>query len=99
MTGSIIGCDFVGTVVKAGSATSRHKVGDRVFGVVHGGKFPEIGAAAEYCVIADEIAMSAPESWSNEDVATLGVPFLTAVAVSFPATSLKTAGRDSHGWR
>lgn len=52
--------------------------------MVHGGKLPAVGSAAEYCVIGDDVAMSVPEGWSNEDAATLGVPFLTAAAVSLP---------------
>jgi NADPH:quinone reductase-like Zn-dependent oxidoreductase len=39
--GSICGCDYSGTIVKLGGPLkdSSKKVGDRVAGVVHGGKF------------------------------------------------------------
>ena len=82
VAGSIIGCDFVGTVVSSGSPSNKHKAGDRVFGVVHGGKYQDIGSAAEYCVIDDELAMDIPKGMSDEDAVTFGVSFVTAAAVS-----------------
>lgn len=81
--GSIIGCDFAGTVVQAGSSTSRHKVGDRIFSAIHGGKYANIGSAAEYCVVGDDLAMSIPEGMSGEDAVTFGVGFLTAAATLY----------------
>lgn len=86
--GSIIGCDFVGTVVAIGSSATKHSVGDRVFGAIHGGKYPTIGSAAEYCTVADDLAMAVPKDMKPEDATTFGVGFLTAAAVSF--TALRT---------
>lgn len=72
-------------MIGVGQGVSRHKVGDRVVGAIHGGKYDNIGSAAEYCVAADDLVFKVPESMSSEDAATFGVGFLTAAAVSFTA--------------
>jgi NADPH:quinone reductase-like Zn-dependent oxidoreductase len=80
--GSIIGCDLVGSVVAVGPLATRHKIGDKVFTAVHGGKYKENGSAAEYTLVDDSLAMSVPEGMSSEEAVTFGVGFLTAGAVS-----------------
>lgn len=85
--GSIIGCDVVGTVVAVGRGATRHKIGDRVVGAIHGGKYDNIGSAAEYCVAADDLVSKVPESISSEDAGTFGVGLLTAAGVSHSAWS------------
>lgn len=82
--GSTIGCDLAGTVVAVGDSTKRHSLGDRVFSAVHGGKYKDIGSAAEYCLVDDSLAMALPEGMSSREAATFGVGYLTAGAVSIP---------------
>lgn len=77
-----MGCDFAGTVVAAGSETKIHQIGDKVFGAVHGSKYPDKGSAAEYCVVEDDLAITVPEGLKQEEAVVYGVGFLTAAAVS-----------------
>lgn len=73
---------MVGSVVAVGPAVTRHKVGDRVFTAVHGGKYKDFGSAAEYTLVDDSLAMSVPQGMSSEEAVTFGVGFLTAGVVS-----------------
>ncbi|QSZ32685.1 hypothetical protein DSL72_002264 [Monilinia vaccinii-corymbosi] len=78
--GSIVGCDFSGTVVEIGSEVkSDVKKGDRIWGFVHGCNYlnPEDGAFAEYIVAKDGIFGKVPDFMSMEDAATLGVAVAT----------------------
>lgn len=79
--GSIIGCDYAGTVHKVGgpAAAQRWKVGDRVAGAVHGGLYPDRGAFAEYLKIDADLAWRVPDPVSDADAATYGVSAVTAM--------------------
>lgn len=90
--GSIVGCDLVGTVVALGSSNSKHQIGERVFSAVHGGKYPNIGSAAEYCIVPDSLAIRVPESMPSTEAVTFGVGFLTACIVRTQHITLT----DSH---
>lgn len=79
--GSIIGCDLVGSVVALGPSATRHKIGDKIFTAVHGGKYKDNGSAAEYTLVDDSLAMAVPEGMSSEEAVTFGVGFMTAGAV------------------
>lgn len=73
--GAIDGCDFAGVVVKIGSTVTRPlKVGDRVFGAVHGSNplCHQSGAFAEYVAAASEFLFHIPDSMSFETAAGLG---------------------------
>lgn len=76
--GSLLGCDFAGTIVDIGqSVTKNWSKGDRVAGVTKGGFAiqPEDGAFAEYIVVKGDIQIKIPGNLSFEKAATfpLGV--------------------------
>lgn len=78
---STLGCDYSGTVEALGDGASKFKVGDRICGVVHGGKFPDRGSFAEYLVVKEEFTMAVPKQLGDAEAATYGVGFCTAAMV------------------
>jgi NADPH:quinone reductase-like Zn-dependent oxidoreductase len=82
--GSTIGCDFVGTVEQIGGGSSpsdRIKTGDRIVGIVHGGKYKGYGSAAEYLVVEKELCWGVPSGMEPSEAVTFGVGFVTAAFV------------------
>jgi NADPH:quinone reductase-like Zn-dependent oxidoreductase len=78
--GSIIGCDYAGTVASIGpQAKGNWRIGDRIAGVVHGGIYPDRGSYAEYLKIDGDLAWKIPESVSDAEAATYGVSAATAM--------------------
>lgn len=78
--GSIIGCDYSGTVAKVGSkAPGDWKVGERVAGMVHGGLYPDKGSFAEFLKIPGDLAWKVPSEVSDEEATTFGVSAVTAM--------------------
>ena len=78
--GSIIGCDFAGTIDQVGENAARlWAVGDRVAGVVHGGLFPDRGSFAEYLKTDANLAWKIPEDMSDTAATTYGISAITAV--------------------
>lgn len=78
--GSLIGCDYSGTVVSVDKAVHKNfKPGDRVCGFVHGGNEmeKEDGAFAEYISVLGDVQIKIPEGLSWEEAATLGVGITT----------------------
>ncbi|CAL9733764.1 hypothetical protein MOSE0_C02586 [Monosporozyma servazzii] len=73
--GSILGTDVVGEVVKIGDNvdTSRFRIGDNVFGFVHGANFntPDNGAFAQYVALDSELAFKLNDKVSFSDQKTL----------------------------
>ena len=75
--GATDGCDFSGIVVALGldkSRTHKFKIGDRVFGAVHGANpiDHESGSFAEYIRADSEFTLRMPESMSFEVAASIG---------------------------
>jgi NADPH:quinone reductase-like Zn-dependent oxidoreductase len=78
--GSILGCDYAGTVASIGAqAKGDWHVGDRIAGVVHGGIYPYRGSYAEYLKIDGDLAWKIPENVSDAEAATYGVSATTAM--------------------
>lgn len=82
----ILGCDYSGTVLQIGSAvTKSFKIGDKIYGCVHGGNFNEQydGAFAEYIMVKGDVAMHIPEKGSEGaeldmgDLSTVGLGAIT----------------------
>ena len=71
-TSNILGLEMAGTVEKVGSAVTKWKPGDRVFGLLPGGGY------AEYCTIHQDMAMPIPSKLSFEKAAAIPETFLTA---------------------
>ncbi|WP_020132066.1 NADP-dependent oxidoreductase [Streptomyces sp. 303MFCol5.2] len=73
------GLDFAGVVVGTGADVESHRVGDRVWGMVHPRRRHTTAGAAEYVVVpADRIA-PAPAGLSAVDAASLVVAGVTAL--------------------
>ena len=78
--GSIIGCDYAGTVHCVGAqAKGGWRVGDRIAGVVHGGIYPDRGSFAEYLKIDGDLAWKIPGNVTDETASTFGVSATTAM--------------------
>jgi NADPH:quinone reductase-like Zn-dependent oxidoreductase len=78
--GSILGCDYAGTVHRVGAqAKGDWRVGDRIAGVVHGGIYPDRGSFAEYLKIDGDLAWKIPKNVSDETASTFGVSATTAM--------------------
>lgn len=78
--GSIFGCDFAGTVVKVGGrALGGWKVGDRVGGFVHGGRYMDCGSFAQYLKIDGDLGWKIPSGVVDEVASSYGVSAGTAM--------------------
>ena len=83
-----MGCDFSGTVVRAGKNVVNPAVGAHVAGFVHGGTFADEGAFAEYVKVPAELVWTVPEgTLSHEEAATLGCAWVVFLdlAIGFGA--------------
>ncbi|KAL0930693.1 alcohol dehydrogenase GroES-like domain-containing protein [Colletotrichum truncatum] len=81
--GAILGCDFTGTVVEAGSEVHDIPPGTRLCGSVQGSNpaCPETGAFAEYVVTDSRLLLKVPDSWSDLEAAALGAIGWATVAL------------------
>ncbi|MEM9675418.1 MAG: NAD(P)H-quinone oxidoreductase [Bacteroidota bacterium] len=68
----ILGLEMSGEVVELGEEVEKWNVGDKVFGLLPGGGY------AEYAVIHQDMAMSAPTNLSMEEAAAIPEVFMTA---------------------
>jgi len=73
----VLGCDASGTVVSVGSAVTKFKEGDGVFGCTRLG-VPGYGTFQEYHLMDEGLAFRKPSNITHEQAATLGVGSLTA---------------------
>ena len=95
--GSIIGCDVAGDIVKLGPNvdTNSFKVGDKVFGLAHGGsvRMPTNGGFAEYVCLDSKIVYPCPPNTtlSGDNSRPEGVLSTYEDCATFPV-SLTTAG-------
>ena len=70
--GSVLGCDFSGTVHRVGKDVTSLKIGDHVSGFVHGGLWADEGTYAEYLRAAADLVWVVPEkTLSHEEAATV----------------------------
>ncbi|WP_314411493.1 NAD(P)-dependent alcohol dehydrogenase [Streptomyces kroppenstedtii] len=74
-----VGLDFAGTVAETGADVAGHRVGDRVWGMVHPRLRHTTAGAAEYVVVAADRIAPAPESLSPVEAASLVVAGSTAL--------------------
>ncbi|MFT3835539.1 MAG: NAD(P)H-quinone oxidoreductase [Myxococcaceae bacterium] len=80
---SIPGMDYAGEVIEAGLGASRHKVGDRVMGIVAS------GAWGEELIAEDAEAMTVPRSLDYAAAAAIPEAFITAYDALFLQAGLK----------
>ncbi|OJJ40835.1 hypothetical protein ASPWEDRAFT_34310 [Aspergillus wentii DTO 134E9] len=81
--GSVLGCDFVGQVVKLGDAVTRLKEGDTVAGLIWGGEFKGLGAYSEYTLVDENVCFKPPSGIKPEQAATVPLAAATAWLASF----------------
>lgn len=75
---TILGNEFAGEVESVGSAVTRYKVGDAVFGYTG----PRMGANAEYvCIAENGMVAPKPANLSDQEAATLPYGALTALSL------------------
>jgi len=89
--GTILGCDFAGIVVQAGSNLRVPvRVGDKVASSLRGGVDKERGGFAEYVKVYADLAWIIPEeTYTFEEAATIGIPLYTSVIALYGPNSLK----------
>ncbi|PYI16874.1 alcohol dehydrogenase GroES-like domain-containing protein [Aspergillus violaceofuscus CBS 115571] len=99
--GATMGCDFVGTVMTAATASTWDgealpQPGTRVCGAVHGSDpgNPDIGAFAEYLVADARLVLRVPVAWSDLEAAALGGIGWGTLGLAFYDT-LRLEGRPS----
>ncbi|KAK3052787.1 hypothetical protein LTR09_006270 [Extremus antarcticus] len=96
--GETVGCDFSGIVTKIGcSVTSDVKVGDAIYGLVHGSKIGcrDTGAFAEYAVVKDGLFAKIPPNQTFEDAATWGSATVTNILGLWQKLDLPTPSQPS----
>lgn len=84
----VIGCDFAGTVDAVGSAVTKFKTGQRVWGS-NQGLLGRQGTFAEYCCPHEDYVYASPEGASDEDLAASSLVGITAHLGLFMAAKLK----------
>lgn len=84
------GCDFAGTVVAVGADVTRLKVGDDVFGAVHGSNMgdPQSGAYAEYLKAEADYIFKTPSGMSHETAAALYGTGIATIAMAVHALKI-----------
>jgi NADPH2:quinone reductase len=87
----LLGWEFAGVVVRAGSAVRNFKVGNRVFGT---GDMSRDGAWAERVAVDHRILAKIPENLSFADAASLPIGAITAWEAMFRDQDVLPAGVD-----
>ncbi|HEY8580137.1 MAG TPA: NAD(P)H-quinone oxidoreductase [Beijerinckiaceae bacterium] len=77
------GLEIAGEVVAVGEGATRHKVGDKVCALAHGGGY------AEYCVVHESHALPVPKGFSMIEAAALPETFFTVWVNAFMMGRLK----------
>ncbi len=85
---TILGVDFVGTVVALGAGATRLKIGDRVMTMS-----TSLGAYAEHIAVDESILARVPDALADLDAATLPIPALTAWQVVHTAGGIRPGTR------
>ncbi|KAL1406699.1 Zinc-binding oxidoreductase alcohol dehydrogenase [Vanrija albida] len=94
--GDRLGCDFAGVV--ASSTDPGVKIGDRVAGWVHGGKYKDKGAFAQYVTTDAKLVWHVPDSLPLDQAATFTAPFLTAVQTLIQTQHRPWPPASEGGW-
>ncbi|KAE8219862.1 hypothetical protein CF319_g6519 [Tilletia indica] len=75
--GRVVGCDSSGEVVAVGKGVTQFKAGDRVAGVIHGTKYEDNGAFADYAIFKEHMLFKLVPGMSFEEGAAWPVPDFT----------------------
>lgn len=96
--GTVLGCDFVGTVEQVGENISCHKKGDTIAALIWGGEVKGHGAYAEYTLANEYISFQVPDSISPAAAATLPLACCTSWLALFSKDCLainRTNGKQT----
>ncbi|KAK2026637.1 GroES-like protein [Colletotrichum zoysiae] len=86
--GSVLGCDFVGTVVAVGAEVTLVQAGDKIAGLIWGGEIKGQGAYSQYTIADEKICFKIPDRLSLEEAATVPLTATTAWLALFRSASL-----------
>lgn len=95
--GTIVGCDYAGTVIAIGSSVKKpFEIGDRVCGVAHGANDlrPWTGAFARFIAVKGDVQIRIPSHVSWEEASTAGVATTTAGWALWKVLDLKMPELD-----
>ncbi|KAF2649134.1 GroES-like protein [Lophiostoma macrostomum CBS 122681] len=96
--GTVLGCDFVGTVEELGTEATRNKKGNVIAGLIWGGEIKGLGAYSEYTLADDRISFKVPSSINFAQAATVPLACTTAWLALFSKDCLnidRTSGKDT----
>ncbi|KAI5235698.1 NAD(P)-binding protein [Aureobasidium subglaciale] len=93
--GSVLGCDFVGTVEEAGEDAKRLTKGDLVAGLVWGGEIKGLGAYGSYTLADDRISFKVPKGVRPEDAAAIPLATCTAWLALFSKNCLSVPRKNA----
>lgn len=96
--GTVLGCDFVGTVQQTGSNVTRVKKGDIIAALIWGGEVKGHGAYSQYTLANEFISFKVPKSISPEAAATVPLACCTAWLALFSKDCLaidRKAGKST----
>jgi NADPH:quinone reductase-like Zn-dependent oxidoreductase len=93
-TGTVLGCDFVGTVTEAGKDAKNLKKGDVIAGLIWGGEIKGLGAYGSHTFADDRISFKVPKGVKLEDAATVPLASCTAWLALFSKTCLNIPRKE-----
>ncbi|THY69646.1 NAD(P)-binding protein [Aureobasidium pullulans] len=92
--GTVLGCDFVGTVEEEGTEAKNLSKGDVIAGLIWGAEIKGLGAYGSHTFADDRISFKVPKSVKLEDAATLPLASCTAWLALFSKTCLNIARKE-----
>ncbi|PGH27450.1 hypothetical protein AJ80_00929 [Polytolypa hystricis UAMH7299] len=95
--GAVLGCDFVGEVMKLGSEVTRLAKGDIVAGLIWGGEVKGLGAYSHYCLANERISFKVPQSISRAHASTVPLAAATAFLALFSKDCLGLDRKQAKG--
>jgi hypothetical protein len=93
-TGTVLGCDFVGTVTEPGKDAKNLKEGDVIAGLIWGGEIKGLGAYSSHTFADDRISFKVPKGVKLEDAATVPLASCTAWLALFSKTCLNIPRKE-----
>jgi NADPH:quinone reductase-like Zn-dependent oxidoreductase len=96
--GTVVGCDFTGTIIARGNAVTDLAIGQRVCGAVVGSNpnRPSNGACSKFLIADSRILLAVPNEWTDLQAAALGgVGWYTAGLAFYDDDALQLTGWPS----
>lgn len=92
--GTVLGCDFVGTVEEEGTEAKNLSKGDVIAGLIWGAEIKGLGAYGSHTFADDRISFKVPKGVKLEDAATLPLASCTAWLALFSKTCLNIPRKE-----